>query len=184
MKKRVFLLSISVFLLVVGCRDNIIPIAPQEQILIDGGGGCSVYGIDVSFADTCSYGFALLFLSAFDSVNIEETYLGSEFYIYADAGNFEYWNNYFMNDLTVKYMFNQSIGQDSLILKFVLTGEKSIAEETERFNNIEHLQIIKIEKQDNHAFVAVPKDTEEDWTAKLMEYPFVRNVQVITVCTN
>jgi hypothetical protein len=51
-------------------------------------GYCVFEGLELQFADTCSYDFATAFLSGLDSVAIKGTQLGGTIYVLADSGDF------------------------------------------------------------------------------------------------
>ena len=168
-------------LFLTSCNKDDYPVSTEEIIgpVIH----CTIDGLDINFADTCSYNFVMFFLSGFDSVTIIDTHLGSDFYVYADSGDFIYWSDYFKNDSTIKYLFNVSSKPDSLIMEFILTGEKSVEEERKRFNEISHLEIINIIEQTKSAYVIVPEGSESRWAEKFKEYNFVSEVYIIGVCT-
>lgn len=67
-------------------------------------------------------------------------------------------------------------------MKFFLTGKKVIEEEIQRFQEIKHLQIIKIEEQPKLVNVGVPKNTESEWEAIFKDYSFISYVYIIGVC--
>ena len=169
-------------LLLISCSKNDNPVSTEEKIgLVP---HCSISGIEIDFADTCSYNFVVQFLSTFDSVTIIETHLGSDFYIYTDSGDFNYWVEYFKNDSTIQYLFNVSTTSDSLIMEFVLSGQKSVEEERRRFNEIDHLEIINIVEHTKSAYVVVPEDSEFRWVEKFKDYYFITYVNIIGVCTD
>ncbi len=145
---------------------------------------CTTDGLEIDFEDTCSYNFVIPFISSFDSVVIGTTHLGAIFYIYANSGDYNYWADYFRDDSTIQYIFNLNSSSDTLILKIVTSGEKSIEEEKQRLLHINNLQIINIEEQLKYVIVKVPKDTEFKWEAIFSQYIFISRVFVIGVCTD
>src|SRR5574338_702620 len=143
--KKAILVLVSLFLIfIISCSEINNPVSNDEKIIP--AGGCSIVGVDIDFVDTCSYNFVIPFLSNFDSITIVEAFLGGDFYIYADSGAYDSWKEYFKDDPTIKYFFRINPDSDSLLFLFVLTGQKSIEEEREKFEQIEHLSIIKIEE--------------------------------------
>lgn len=119
------------------------------------------------------------FLSNFDSVIIREMFLEGYLYIYADSGNYDHWLNYFKDDSTIQYIHTANSSPDSLVLKFFLTRKRVIEEEIQRFQEIKHLQIIKIEEQPKLVNVGVPKNTESEWEAIFKDYSFISYVYII-----
>jgi len=169
-------------LLFISCSKVNNPVSTEEKI--GSVTHCRINGLDINFIDTCSYNFVVQFLSTFDSVTIIETHLGSDFYIYTDSGDFNYWVEYFKNDSTIQYLFNVSTTSDSLIMEFVLSGQKSVEEERRRFNEIDHLEIINIVEHTKSAYVVVPEDSEFRWVEKFKDYYFITYVNIIGVCTD
>lgn len=178
MKKALSIILMVSFYLI-ACRESN-PITQDEEIIL--AGRCYTAGLEIFFVDSCSYKFITNFMSSFDSVVVGNYFLGSDFYLYADSGDYNYWVQYFVNDTTIFNIMNVSASKDSLILKLKSTGEKSIEEESQRLSSIKNLEIIKIEEQPKHVFVDVPENTESKWEAIFKEYEFVSAVYIVGVC--
>jgi|GEM_PF-4261301 len=181
--KKVVLVTIYLFsIFIISCSEINSPVSNDDKIIPVG--GCSIVGVNIDFVDTCSYNFVIPFLSGFDSITIVETFLGSDFYIYADSGDYNSWKEYFKNDPTIKYLFRINPESDSLLFVFVLTGQKSLKEEIERFEQIEHLEIIKIEEHPKLVSIDVPEKTESEWAEFFKQYAFVSEAYVVAICVD
>jgi hypothetical protein len=143
---------------------------------------CYITGLKIDFADTCSYDFVMNFLSDYDSVTVTDSYLGDNFYLYADSGDYNYWYNYFAGDSTVQ-LVHLVRAADSLILKITVSGEKPRGEESQRFQQIRHLQIISIEKYPGHVYVTVPEKSEESWCTYFRQFTFILSAVPVGLCT-
>ncbi|QQS37910.1 MAG: hypothetical protein IPM56_08220 [Ignavibacteriales bacterium] len=162
----------------VSCSENKNPVEPENYFYY----GCSPSGIYIDFVDTCSYGFVVPFLQQFDSVQISYTQLGSDFVIYADSGSYKSWSDYFKNDQTIQYLFNHLTNSDSLIMQFVLSGEKSIEEERQRFESIEHFEILSIKEHDKYVSLDVPEKSYAAWAEFFNTFDFIETSQVVMIC--
>jgi hypothetical protein len=181
--KKVILVLISLFsIFISSCSKINSPVSNNETKTPTG--DCTIVGVNIDFVDSCSYNFVIPFLSGFDSITIVETFLGSDFYIYADSGDYDSWKEYFKNDPTIKYFFRINADSDSLLFVFVLTGQKSLEEERERFEQIEHLEIIKIEEHHKLVSINVPENTESKWAAFFKLHDFVSETYVVAVCAD
>lgn len=169
-------------LFIISCSEINSPDLTNNIIIPDG--GCSTIGVDIDFVDTCSYNFVIPFLSNFDSITVDNTSLGSDFYIYADVGSYNSWQEYFNDDPTIKHFHRIKPESDSLFFVFVLTGQKSLEKERERFEQTEHLEIIKIEEHHKIVSIGVPENTETEWADFFRQYNFVSEVYVIGVCND
>ena len=109
--------------------------------------------------------------------------MGGTIYLFADSGDYNYWYNYFKNDSTIQFTFSGSTNPDSLILQMVLTGEKSIDEETQIFNRIKHLKVINTEETTKLVYINVPENSVSKWEEIFSQYPFITRVLIIAVCT-
>ena len=147
-------------------------------------GYCVFEGLELQFADTCSYDFVIGFLSGFDSVTVTRTLLGGTLYLFADSGDFSYWNEYFKNDSAIQYISTAYTSSDSLILKLVLTGKKSIDKEKESLSKIKNLTIIKFEETPKLVYVDVPENNISGWMENFRKYQFILQVMLIGVCVN
>lgn len=187
--KKIVLIVISLFsifvislfsIFVISCSEVNNPVLEEEKIIP--ADGCSIVGVDLNFVDSCSYNFVISFLSKYDSITVIDTYLGSNFYIYADSGDYNSWTEFFKDDSTIKYIFRDNQDSDSLFLRFVLTGEKSIQEEKERFEKIDHLEIIKVEEHPKLVSIDVPENTESEWEKYFEQYEFIEEAYVVAIC--
>jgi len=130
MKKFIKILLILLSIFIISCNKNNNPVSnennpPQNP---NPGGTCSFAGIDIEFADSCSYNFIMNFLSGLDSIVILNKSLGSTFYLYADSSGYNYWEDYFKDDSTIQDLYGYK-SSDSLIIVIKSTGEKSLEEE-------------------------------------------------------
>ena len=182
MKKYFYIINISFALFIISCREINYP--PENKNPIIPAGGCSIQGVEVFFSDTCSYDFIMSFISGFDSVTVTESFLGSVFYLSSDSGTYQYWQNYFDNDLTIESISGLYPKPDSLILAIKVSGQKTVEEEKQRFLLIEHLTIIDILTFERSLFLNVPEGSEEEWRLAFEEYPFIRFANVVIVCTD
>ena len=107
----------------------------------------SISSMEIGFIDTCSYNFVVSFLSDFDSLKINETFLGGYLYVYADSGEYLYWANYFNNHSSINYITISKSNPDSLTMKFSLSGQISLEVEKQIISRNKHLHIIKFEEQ-------------------------------------
>ena len=180
---RIILTLLSLFsIFVISCSEINSPVLEEDNVIPTG--GCSIVGVDLDFVDSCSYNFVIPFLSNIDSITVVETFLGSDFYIYADTGNYNSWAEFYKNDPTIKHLFQNNQDSDSLILRFELTGEKSILEERERFEQVEHFEIIKIEEHPKLVSIDVPENTESEWEIYFKQYEFIEEVYLVAVCVD
>jgi hypothetical protein len=140
MKKRFYIINVLFSLFIISCSEINYP--PENNPPIIPAGGCSIQGVEVSFFDTCSFDFIMNFISGFDSVTVTESFLGGVFYLSADSGTYEYWLDYFDNDLTIERIDAIYPKPDSLILAIKVSGQKTIEEEKERFLQIKHITIL------------------------------------------
>lgn len=164
------------------CSESNNPISNEEENITPIS-ECSIQGLEIEFVDSCSYDFVNGFLASYDSIIIQETFLGSTFYLYADSGDSNYWQNYFANDSTIQWIITYN-SSDSLILKIKLTGKKSTEEERQRFLSINNLEIIKIEEYPKLVYIDVPEKTETEWQSLFEQYSFISHVYIIAVCTD
>jgi hypothetical protein len=180
MKKTKFIFLVLMLLFIFSCTERKNPLASRE--IINPVSHCYMFGLEIDFVDTCSYDFVTTFLSSFDSVTVTGTFLGGNFYVYADSGDYYYWYKYFENDFTVQMMTLAS-DSDSLILKITLSGTKSRIEEEQRFQQIKHLQILHIEEQPKFVYVDVPENAAEQWCEFFRQFSFISYVMIIGACT-
>ena len=178
MKKYYYITGMLFSLFTISCDEN--PMSNEEEILTPIS-ECSIQGLGIEFEDSCSYDFIIGFLASYDSITIQESFLGSTFYLYADSGNYNYWEDYFANDSTIQNMYGYN-SSDSLILVITLTGKKSTEEERQRFLNITNLEIINIEEYPKFVYISVPEATETEWQSLFEEYSFISHVFVIAIC--
>ena len=144
---------------------------------------CEIDGLEIDFADTCSYNFVMSFMSAFDSVIVRNTDLGGTFRVHPDSGSYDYWQNYFANDSTIDFIYPDLNSPDSLILIIHVSGKRSIEEEKERILQTNHLEIISIEEDSKSVYVTVPENRETEWKENFKQYSFITEVFIIAVCT-
>ncbi len=165
--------------LIFSCNKNYSPLEEQENF--QNNSECFIDGIEIEFADTCSYNFIIAFVSGFDSIKVTDTFLGSTFYLYADSADANYWLDYFDNDSTIQELvvFDTS---DSLVLKIKVNGEKSTEEEQLRFSTIKNLEIIKIKEYPKLIYIDVPENTESYWATLFEQYDFIINVSIMAIC--
>lgn len=182
MNKYFYLIVLSLSFYITSCSENSNPVKKEEENITPIS-NCSIQGLEIQFADTCSYDFITTFLSNYDSVTVMETFLGSTFYLYADSGDYNYWLKYFENDSTIQNIIGYN-SSDSLILKIKLTGKKSTEEERQRFLQIKNLEIIKIEEYPKLVYIDVPENKESEWVSFFMQYSFISHVYTIAVCTD
>ncbi|MEJ2618428.1 MAG: hypothetical protein P8Z35_25960, partial [Ignavibacteriaceae bacterium] len=147
-------------------------------------GYCTFQGLEIEFADTCSYDFVTGFLAGFDSVTIKSSLLGGTVYVLADSGDFNYWYQYFKEDSAVQYITASVTSSDSLILKLALTGKKSINEEEEILSQIKNLTIINFEETPKFVDVDIPENNITWWAENFRKYPFIVQILIISVCVN
>jgi len=179
MKRYYFLLIILFGIFFTACGKDNNPLVEEENKNI--AGYCSFAGLEIKFADTCSYNFIMSFLEEYDSVKIINSYLGGSFYLYADSGDYNYWSKYFENDSTIQNI-TVYYSVDSLILKIDFTGKNSLEIERQKFLSISHLIIKNIEKPQQIVFIDVPEKTESKWEALFKEYQFISYVYSIYTC--
>jgi hypothetical protein len=179
MQKSTYFFILIFITLNVSCTRNSNPLSEQNNI--EHGSKCLIDGLEIEFADTCSYRFICTFMSEFDSIKIKETYLGCTFYLYTDSADDIYWENYFQNDSTIQRLVVIN-SADSLILKIKVTGEKTTEEEQHRFSLIKNLEIIKIKEHPKLVYVEVPENTESEWASLLEKYSFINKVSIIGIC--
>ncbi len=175
MNKHCYLIVLSLLFYFTSCSENSNPVNNKHS------NECSISGLEIEFADTCSYKFITTFMSGFDSVVVTETFLGSTFYSYADSADDIYWLNYYENDSTIQRLIVYT-SNDSLILKIKLTGEKSSQEEKQRFLAIKNLEIIKIKEYPKLVYIDVPENTESEWASLFEQNLFITHAHVIGVC--
>ncbi len=181
MKKTLVAIIILLSFYFISCRGNLNPVSiyiPHRTP-----GSCTSNELELSFQDTCSYNFVINFLSGFDSIKISSTLLGGTIYLLADSGDYNYWYNYFKNDSTIQFILSSSTNPDSLVLQMVLTGKKSIDEETQIFNQIKHLKVINTEETTKLVYLHVPEDFLLKWEEIFSQYPFITRVLIIAICT-
>ena len=147
-------------------------------------GYCTFQGLEIEFADTCLYDFAIGFLAGFDSVTVKSTLLGGAIYVLADSGDFNYWYQYFKGDSAVQYITESSSSSDLLKLKLMLTGKKSLIEEEEILSQVKNLSIIYFEKTSKLVDIDVPENNITFWAENFRKYPFILEVLIIGVCVN
>ena len=173
---------ISLSIILSSCKGKINPVS--INLSHPAPGYCTSQGLELEFADTCSYDFTTVFLAAFDSITIKSTLLGGELYVLADSGDFNYWYQYFKEDSAVLYITESGFSSDSLILKLMLTGKKSLKEEEEILSLVKNLKIINFEKTSKIVEIDVPENNITFWAEKFQKYPFILQVLVIAVCVD
>ncbi len=181
MKRTCLVIIISISIYFISCRGNLNPVSiyiPHRTP-----GYCTANELELKFKDTCSYNFVINFLSGFDSIKISAALLGGTIYLLADSGDYNYWYNYFKNDSTIQFIFLGSTNPDSLVLQIILTGKKSIYEETQIFNQIKHLKVINTEENTKLVYLTVPENSVSKWEELFSKYPFITRVLIIAVCT-
>jgi hypothetical protein len=179
MKKYFLFIFILVGVLFTACSKDNNPLVEEKNINIVSHD--SFWGLEIKFADTCSYSFIKSFLQQYDSIKINYSSLGGSFYLYADSGDYNYWSEYFKNDSTIQNI-NGFYSADSLILKIEFTGENPLEVERQRFLSINNLTIIKSEKPQQKVSVNVPEKTEAKWEEIFKQYSFVLYVIGLYVC--
>jgi hypothetical protein len=179
MKKYFLFIFILIGVLFTACSKDNNPLIEEENKIV--AGHCDFAGLEVKFADTCSYYFIKSFFQQYDSIKITYSSLGGSFYLYADSGDYNYWSKYFENDSTIQNI-NSFYSADSLILKIDFTGENTLEIERQRLLSISNLTIIKSEKPQLKVFINVPEKTEAKWEALFKQYSFISYVYTIYVC--
>lgn len=164
------------------CRGNINPVEVNLSRPLPG--YCSILGLDIEFADTCSYDFVAKFFSGFDSVEIKSTLLGGAVYVHANSGDFNYWYQYFEEDSAVQYITASHTYSNALILKLMLTGKRSLNEEEEILSQIKYLRIINFEQTSKLVEINEPENNFTYWADNFRKYPFILQVLAIGVCFN
>jgi hypothetical protein len=112
MKNCFYLILIIIISLSISCRRNSNPLEIQRSDRLYS--RVFLEGLEIEFADTCSYQFIHNFLSRFDELRIMDSFLGCTFYLYADSADGNYWISFFENDSTVQRIIYLN-SSDSLI---------------------------------------------------------------------
>ncbi len=181
MKVLVKLFFVVFLVLTVSCKKDTNPVSLQSEMIPSG--GCSTEGIDIVFVDSCSYDFAIAFLSDFDSVQIVETYFGINLYLYADSGDANYWINYFSEDSSFLDLSFSTLS-DSLFLKFRFLNEEVYLEEKDHLIDQKNLIYQKSVQENKTVFINVPEGSESEWVTYFKKFDFIEYVFWIAICYN
>jgi hypothetical protein len=181
MKKILSITIVIIGLLLSACKDDeevIQPVKFPEQ------GGCSYVLSEIYFADTCSYDFAVNFLSNQDSIEIKDIFMGKTFIVRSDSGDYMYWYNIFINDPGISSFMLASTTTDSLTLHLQMKGDKPASDEEARISSIPHLTLLSIEENEKYISVILPTESLTKWENYFKEFPFIEKVISLYICAD
>ncbi len=174
-----FTFILFVLVLINSCIRDDNPLSIEKKIIPHG--SCETEGINIDFADTCSYDFVISFLSEYDSVKIQRTYLGVDLFLYADSGNANYWFDYFKAD-SLNFSLSSYSHSDSLFLVFSFISEGKFYTEKDDLINHRNLHFKKYVIQNKSVMVRVPENSERTWIDFFDQFDFIEYVYWIGIC--
>ena len=175
-----FIFLMFILLTIHSCIRDDNPLSIEKKIIPHG--SCETEGIYIDFADTCSYDFVILFLSEYDSVKIQKTYLGVDLFLYADSGNANYWFDYYKAD-SLNFSLSSYAPSDSLILVFEFISEEKFYSEKDDLINHRNLHFKKFVFHNKSVMVQVPEKTEQTWVNFFDQFDFIEYVYWIIICS-
>jgi len=133
--------------------------------------------IIVGLVDSVSYTTVVNFFSALN-LEILELYIGYAFWVRADSGSLEYYQDLFSSDPNVDYVHQLTFHDDTLRMVIKCHGYIAVEEATEQISAVPHLHIYNVLTPPKFVLVKTEIGKELYWISRLERCEIVRYAEL------